>query len=146
MVCFFVRDAKTSTDQLQYLKNFFLPSSPYNEISKANPRVSICSKEVIRNNTEKSVELVCPITHSLILFCLFKFKETADQLFYSHKFYFYQNMWCILFALKKAHNVKVICKVMGSLVKQNVFVDLWLSKMFDCSTMLSFDYKEELCF
>ena len=45
-------------------------------------------------------------------------------------------MLCILFVLKKAHDAKVICKVMGSLVKQNVFVDLWVSKMFDSSTML----------
>ena len=54
----------------------------YSQIRMANPRIYIFSKKVIRTNTENSVEVcLCHIIHSLIQFCLLKFKVVADQFF-----------------------------------------------------------------
>ena len=39
-------------------------------------------------------------------------------------------------------DVKVICKVMCSLVKQNVFADLEVGKMFYSSAMLEFSHDD----
>ena len=38
------------------IRNFTWPSSPYSQISMANPGISIFSKKVIRTNNENSVE------------------------------------------------------------------------------------------
>ena len=56
-------------------------------------------KKVIRNkhwNFSRGRTL-CHITHSLIQFCLFKFEVTADHLFYSYKFYLYQNVYIYIY-------------------------------------------------
>ena len=57
-------------------------------------------------NTENSVEVltVFQITDSLIWFCLFKFKVIADQPFYSHKFYLYQNVYIYIYMYTFALN------------------------------------------
>ena len=86
-----------------------------------------------QGNTENSVEIelfvTSSITHSLIQFCLFKLKIIADQHFFTLLNFICINM-CILymylFALneKKAtilyEDVKVVCKIICSLVKQNI--------------------------
>ena len=43
-------------------------------------------------------------------------------------------------------DVKVICKVMCSLVKQMLFADLGVGKMFYSSTMLEFDHDHGIHF
>ena len=92
-----------------------------------NTKIYTFRKNLIRTNTKNSVE-VRHFTNSLMYFCLFIFKVTADQLF-KYKVYLYQNVYiyiCIIFALNSKgptmsyEDVKVVCKVMCSLVKQNV--------------------------
>ena len=56
-------------------------------------------KKVIKTITENSVEvgLFATSVTQLIQFCLFRFKVIADQLFYSYKFYLYQNVYIYIY-------------------------------------------------
>ena len=63
----------------------------------------LVKKYIIRTHTENSVEVgrtLRHITHSQILFCLFKFRVIADQLFYCYKFYLYQHVHIYIFKKK----------------------------------------------
>ena len=83
------------------------------------------SKKVIRADTENSVGVGLFIASLIHSFSFFLFKVIADQLFYSCKFYLYQDVYAYVYFLKKRRTMlyedfKVICKVMCSLVKQKV--------------------------
>ena len=43
-------------------------------------------------------------------------------------------------------DVKVICKVMRSLLNKMLFLDLGVGKTFYSSTMLEFDHDDGICF